>query len=108
MEITQKRRLPGIERKISEIQPENDIRVRIMGTVIGTGQNSLILDDGSGRVEILFDHNPAYVSEGRLVRVITRILPLIDGFDCRGECIQLLNDFNVDLYNKAQEIIKGD
>ncbi len=108
MEIIQKRRLPGIERKISEIQPENDVRVRILGTVIGTGQGSLMVDDGSGRLEILFDHDPAYVSEGQLVRIITRILPLIDGFECRGECIQLLNEFNVNLYNKAQKIIKGD
>ena len=102
------RRLPGVEKKISEIQPETDVRIRLMGTVIGVNQNNVILDDGSGKVEIGFDYEPAYISEGQIVKVLTRVLPILDGFECKGECIQVLNDFNVQLYNKVQEFIRGE
>jgi len=100
-----RRRLVAIERKIEEIQPESDVRVRITGTVIDTGPNSIVIDDGSGKIDISFEKEPL-VREGQLIRVITRILPLIDGFECRGEAIQALDGFNINLYNKAKEIAK--
>ena len=100
-----RRRLVAIERKIEEIQPESDVRVRITGTIIDTGPNSIVIDDGSGKIDISFEREPL-VREGQLIRVITRVLPLIDGFECRGEAIQALDGFNINLYNKAKEIAK--
>lgn len=101
-----RKRIPGIEKKISEIKPESDVRVRILGTVIGLNNNSIVIDDGTGKIEINFDEQPSYINQGQLVRVITRVLPLVDGFDCRGECIQVLDNFDVKLYRTAKEIIK--
>jgi hypothetical protein len=98
-----RRRLPAIEKKIIEIQPEVDVRIRLMGTVIDTSPNSVVVDDGSGKAEVYFEEEP-HIREGQFIRVITRVLPLIDGFECRGECIQLLDGFNIDLYKKAKEI----
>lgn len=100
-----RRRLVAIEKRIDEIQPETDIRVRLIGTVIDVGLNSVVIDDGSGKIEIFFEKEPM-VRQGQLIRVITRILPLIDGFECRGEAIQALDGFNIDLYEKAKEIAK--
>jgi len=100
-----RRRLPAIERKITEIHPEMDVRVKLMGTVIDFSSNSIVLDDGSGKVEIFFEKGPL-VQKGQLIKVITRVLPLIDGFECRGECIQNLDDFDIDLYKKAKDLIK--
>lgn len=100
-----RRRLPAIERTIESIQPEVDVRVRILGTVIGIDKNSLIVDDGTGRLEILFDEKP-FLREGQLVKIITRILPLIDGFQCKGECIQVLDNFDIGLYKHTREIIE--
>ena len=98
-----KRRLPAIEKKIGDIQPENDVRVRLIGTVIDTNSNSVVIDDGSGKAEVFFEGD-VNVHNGQLVRIITRVLPLIDGFECRGECLQTLEGFNMDLYKKAKEI----
>jgi hypothetical protein len=100
-----RRRLVALEKKISEILPEADVRVRLLGTVIDVAPNSIVIDDGSGKVEVFFEREPL-VRQGDMVRVITRILPLIDGFECRGEALQTLDDFNIDLYNKAKEIAK--
>ena len=101
MEI--RRRLPGTEKKISEIIPDGDVRVKLMGTVIDFGPNSIILDDGTGKVEIMFNE-PIHARQGELVNVITRIVPLIDGFECRGEAVQPLDGFDIDLYNKARKL----
>ena len=79
-----RRRLPSVEKPISAIQPETDVRLRLTGTVIGVGPNSVVIDDGTGKVEVFFEREPI-VREGQLIRVITRVFPLIDGFECRGE-----------------------
>jgi hypothetical protein len=100
-----RRRLVAVEKKISEIQPEADVRVRLMGTVIDVAPNSIVIDDGSGKIDIFFEREPL-VRQGQMIKVITRVLPLIDGFECRGEAIQTLDEFNIDLYNKAKEIAK--
>jgi len=101
-----RRRLPAVERRIIDIHPEIDVRVKLIGTVIDTSANSMILDDGTGKVEIILDEQP-YFQPGQLVKVIARVLPLIDGFECKGETIQNLEGFNLDLYRKAKEVIKS-
>jgi hypothetical protein len=101
-----KRRLPSIEKSIADIQPESDVRVRLTGTVIDTTPNSIVIDDGTGKVDVYFGEEPS-VRQGQYVRVITRILPQIDGFECRGEAIQDLTGFNLKLYKKAREIVKN-
>lgn len=99
-----KKRLPAKERNISEILP-NDIRVRILGTVIDRNENSIVIDDGSGRIEILSDgQNP---DMGKMVRVVTRILPISGGFEARSECIQDMTGFDVELYRRAKEVARN-
>jgi hypothetical protein len=95
-----RKRRAAVEKKIVDIQPDKDIRVRLLGTVIGTGNNSVMLDDGSSQIEILFDEAQS-VKQGQLVRVIARVLPLIEGFECKGECIQSLDGFDLELYKSA-------
>jgi hypothetical protein len=98
-----RRRLPAREKTIASIQPETDVRLRLTGTVIGIGPNSVVIDDGTGKTEVFFEKEPS-VREGQMVRVITRVFPLIDGFECRGEALQEMDDFNNELYKKAKEI----
>ena len=102
-----KRRLPAIERSINEIHPEKDVRVRLLGTVINTAQNSLMIDDGSGKLEISFDRDISSINQGQVIRVITRVLPLIDGFECKGECIQTLDNFDISLFKRAKEVVNN-
>ncbi|MEM5778710.1 MAG: hypothetical protein QXD43_03555 [Candidatus Aenigmatarchaeota archaeon] len=99
-----RKRLVAIEKRIADLHPDSDVRVRLIGTVIDSGPNSIVLDDGSGKIEIYFDEQPNVVN-GQLIRVIARILPLIDGYECRGEIIQNLDNFNLELYKKAKEIV---
>jgi hypothetical protein len=96
-----RRRLPAVEKIISDIHPDSDVRIRVLGTIIDMGPNSIVLDDGSGKIEVYFEEMPN-VKQGQMVRVITRIIPLIDGYECKGEVLQTLEGFNLELYKKAR------
>ena len=99
------KRLPAIEKSISDINPAKDIRIRILGTVIGTSDKSLMIDDGSGKVQVIFESPTSYLKEGQFIRVITRVLPTVDGFECRGEAIQNLENFDINLYKDTKKIV---
>ncbi|MBU3896538.1 MAG: hypothetical protein KJ697_01225 [Nanoarchaeota archaeon] len=99
------KRLPAVEKQISTIDSKSDVRVRILGTVIGNDNNSIMIDDGSGKAEVLFESPIEYIKEGQFIRIITRILPTISGFRCQGECIQVLEDFDIKLYKDSRNII---
>jgi hypothetical protein len=100
-----RRRLPSMEKMIIDIKPETDVRVKLVGTVLDASENSLILDDGTGKVEIIFDE-PVFVNNNQLIKVIARIIPMIDGFECKGEVLQTLDNFDLNLYRKARDIIR--
>ena len=101
-----KRRLPSVEKSIVDVHPDTDVRVRLIGTVIDTTSNSVIIDDGTGKIEVYFGEE-IDVRQGQKVRAVTRIVPLIDGFEARGEVLQVLDGFNLGLYRKAREIVKN-
>ncbi len=101
-----KRKLPAVEKNIADIDPEKDVRVRILGTVIAADESSIIVDDGTGKTEVVFE-NPDLMgpaSVGKRVRVVARVLPLLEGFECRGEAVQDLEGFNIELYRRAKEV----
>lgn len=95
------RRAPATPRRISEINPEKDIRVRLLGRVIGKDNGTLIIDDGTGKAEVIAENQDADVND--LVRVFTRVLPLEEGFELRAELLQKMNGLDVDLYKKIVE-----
>lgn len=95
----QYRRQTGISKKISSIN-ENDVRVRLLGRIIEKSDSSVILDDGSGKTEIIFDTNPQD-SVGDLVRIYTRVLPLENGFELHAEFSQSMKKLDIDLYKKV-------
>lgn len=101
------RRMAAAEKAIKEIKPE-DIRVRILGTILALSEGEMIIDDGSGKLEIFFDDQQQLVNlhEGQLVRVITRVLPLTNGFEARGEVVQNLDGFDLGLWKKTKEFLK--
>lgn len=104
-----KKRLPAKEKLISEIA-QNDIRVRVLGTVIDRSEGSVVVDDGSGRLEIFLDGQPFEsdaMSLGKMARIVTRVLPITGGFEARAECVQNMSGFDVELYRRAKDIAKN-
>ena len=107
-DVKQRRRAPSVERAIAEISADKDLRVRIIGTVIDHTDNEVLIDDGTGKAEIQFASASvlAGAERGKLVRVIARVLPLIDGFALRGEAVQNLHDFDMQLFKRWGSIME--
>ena len=72
--------------------------ITVVGSIYAPKQTFITPQNNGYITKILF-------KEGQFVKVITRILPLIDGYECRGEAIQDLNGINIELYRKAREVI---
>jgi len=97
------KRFPTVEKKISEITPEN-VRVSVIGTVVDKTNDKLIVDDGTGSIEIFSDENLIKNAENsKIVRVIGRVTS--DGsISINAEIIQDFSKFDIGLYEKIKNI----
>jgi len=92
------KRAPASPRRISEIVPEKDMRVQIIGRVIDKSDGALIVDDGSAKAEIVVDETDADIND--TVRIFARVLPLEEGYELRAEIVQDMSGLDLDLYKK--------
>lgn len=92
------RRAPARPRRIADIDPERDMRVRILGRVTDRSQGSITISDGSASAEIILDE--VQLPESDFIRVFCRVLPLEDGYELRAELAQDAKILDTDLYKK--------
>jgi len=97
MEEFRYRRLAASPRKIIEINPEKDVRIRIFGRIIDKQDGMIVVDDGSSTAQIVTD---ALCEIDDLVIIFCRVLPLEDGYELRGEIVQNRNGLDMSLYKK--------
>lgn len=94
------RRFPAMEKKISDIGPE-DIRVCVIGTIVDKSNGKVAIDDGTGSMEALFDEEMLKGTEsGNKVRVIGKVS---EG-TLNGEAIQDFSNFNFELHEKIKKM----
>ncbi len=100
------KRLPFSEKTIAEVEPEKDIRVRILGKVVDMTEDSFILDDGAGRVQVAIDPEISMESihVNDSVKVIGRVFASENGFELRAEAVQNASGVDVPLYKKSVEL----
>ncbi len=103
------KRLPFSEKAISEIEPEKDIRVSILGKIVDMAEDSFILDDGAGRVQVAIDPEISMESIriNDSVKVIGRVFASENGFELRAEAVQNASGIDVPLYKKVIELERG-
>jgi len=95
----------SIEKDIVDIK-EDDKRVSIVGTVVrkNTTKYSMIVDDGTGEIEVYTD---TLFGIGNLVRVIGRIFKDdTSRLSINAEIVQDFSGFDVALYQKVR-IMEG-
>lgn len=92
------KRLPASPRKIIDINPEKDIRVRILGQVIDSNGGTIIVDDGTSTTQIVTE---ASCEVNDIVCVFARVLPLEDGYELRGEIVQSRAGMDMGLYRRV-------
>jgi hypothetical protein len=100
------RRLPSIERKISEIKPE-DMRVSVTGMLIDLQESgNAMVDDGTGKLNITFDE-PEKIKDmclNKPVRVMGRLIPLERGFELQGEIVQDMEGLDMELKGRVDSL----
>lgn len=88
---------------IEDIDPKNDIRVRIIGTVLEKEEDSIMIDDGTGSTEAFLDKDDLEdLEEGEHIRILGRVLPTPDSFEIQGEIIQKLKNVDIELYKQVK------
>lgn len=102
MERENIKRLPSPERKIGGIR-QNDVRVRVTGTVVDSGQGMIALDDGTGKINISLESAEG-IEAGSVVRVFGKVIPMEGGFELQGEVLQDMSGLDMALAKRAGEI----
>ena len=98
MAENQYHRLAATPKKITDINPEKDVRVRILGRIIDKSDGTIVVDDGSSTAQIVTD---ASCEIDDFVCVFARVLPLETGYELRGEIVQNKSGLDMDLYKKV-------
>ena len=99
-----KRRVASVERRVSEIT-EQDIRVSVIGTVIDSKEDRIVIDDGTGRIEASFG-SPVNISD-KTVRIFGRVMPIDGGVEISGEIIQGMDGLDMDMLGRVKELESG-
>ncbi len=94
-------------RTIEAIDPDRDRFVRIFGTVIQKNEDSIMVDDGTGSLEVFLDAEPLKdLAEKQTVRIFGRILPTPDSFELQGEIVQDADGVDRDTYNTVMQNVQ--
>lgn len=99
------RRLPAYDKKIADIG-KDDVRVRLLGTVIDRKENVIVLDDGTGKINVVFAE-PVETEANKRVRVFGRVISTEGGFEIEGEILQDMSEMDLELYKKVSSLEKG-
>ncbi len=97
------RRLPSIERKISEIEAD-DVRVRVLGFIIDKDIENqvIVVDDGTGRAIVFVDEEVLKrLEEGQLVRVIGKVKKG-ETIEIFAEVVQDFSKLDLNLYEQVR------
>ncbi len=100
------RRLPALEKKISELG-KDDVRVRLLGMVIDRKDNVIVLDDGTGKINVVFPE-PVKTEANKIVRVFGRVIPSEEGFEIQGEILQDMSGLDMSLYEKVSKLERSE
>lgn len=102
----QQRRAPAKPKDIENIDPQRDIRARVVGTVISVEEESVTVDDSTGSVEIFMQEDDIEgIEENDKIRVLGRVLPTPDSFEIQAEIVHSLEDVDMETYNRVKKIV---
>jgi hypothetical protein len=96
------RMLPSVDRKVSEIK-EDDMRVRVLGTVIDKTETSVVIDDGTGTVTANFEE-PVQTEVNKQARVFGRVVNTSGGLELMGELVQDMSGLDTELRKRVDEL----
>ena len=97
-----RRRLPSVFRRVKEIKPD-DMRISVIGTVIDRAEDGIVLDDGTGKIDVTLDGPPG-IESGSLARVFGRVIHIEGGFQLQGEIVQDMTGLDLELLKGIERL----
>lgn len=94
-------------RRISDIKTADE-QVQVIGVIVDKKESSLVLDDGSGELSVLFE-DPSLVEGievGSKVRVFGTPLNVGGSHELHAEIIQKLDELDMDLYKEVMHEVR--
>ena len=95
------RRMPSPLVKIADIQP-TDVRVSVIGMVIGKDDSGIVVDDGTGKLDVVLEGSGKGVPD--TVRVFGKVIPTDSGCQLQGEIVQDMGKLDLELLKKVESI----
>ncbi len=93
-------------KNISEITDE-DFLIWVEGIVITVSKNKIVMDDGTGSIEILtHEQEIENVSEKDFLRVIGRVFPTPEGLEIHADILKKIDFSDLELYKEVINIWK--
>ena len=100
------RRAPARPKNIEDIDPREDIRVRVVGTVLSLEDDSISVDDSTGSVDVFLEEDKIEdLEEGQRIRVFGRVLPTPDSFEIQGEIVQDFSEVDPELHDRIKKVV---
>ncbi len=85
-----------VPKQISEVN-STDSRVSVIGNIAAASENSFVLDDGTGKIEIISD---IPVERNKLVRVFCSVVDE----KLKADIVQDVEGLDVKLFKKVEEL----
>ncbi|MFH1820956.1 MAG: hypothetical protein ABH852_00720 [Methanobacteriota archaeon] len=104
MEEIQQRMMPARPRRISDVKI-GDERVKVVGLVVDKRDVEFTLDDGSGRLTVIFD-DPSIAESfeiGSKVRVFGTPLSVAGMNELHADIAQRVDKLDLSLYNQVRQ-----
>ncbi len=94
---------------LADIDPEQDVNIRVIGTIVTVNENSFVLDDSTAAKEAFPQSEVPedVVEEGNTVRVFGRVLPTPDDFEIEAEVVQDFSDVDVEKFEKVKKVVSS-
>ncbi len=93
------------EKRIIDLD-EMDSKVKIMGFLVDKKENTIVLDDGSGKIKIFTDATNVIdnLNINQFIRIFGSIIPVENDIEIRADIVQDLSGLNIDLFKKTKEL----
>ncbi len=88
---------PAVKRKISDINPNLDSRISIIGSIIDLEENMAVVDDGTGKIDVSFSEETPQpeLKTGQLIRIFGFVIPS-EQVELQAEVIQDLSELKTE------------
>ncbi|MCS7106280.1 MAG: hypothetical protein NZ942_03120 [Candidatus Aenigmarchaeota archaeon] len=86
-------------KKIAEINFEKDNKIALVGKVLDQLENSFVLEDETGNIEIFFEGK---VRKGQIVRVFCSVIES----QVRADIVQSLEGLDLEFFKKVEEMYR--